>query len=154
ILEEVFEDSWAFLDDDQRKALTQLSVFEGGFSKEAAHSVAGADVIALGALERKCLVEPRGSGRFVLHPLIHDYARRRLTETQDDLLVETRRRHSEYFLGMVSRRGTVMAADQGAILDELESELPNVRAAWAHAVQAVDLDLVAETVEPIFYALA
>jgi predicted ATPase len=153
--ERVFERSWTLLGDDLRRALARLSVFDGGFDKDAAHAVAGADVTDLGVLERKSLLEACGNGRFVMHPLARENARERLARAPGDLASETRRLHSEYFLSMVRRcylegRG----AEQARMLDRVETELANLCAGWAYAVEVNDVVRIREAIEPMFYMFA
>ena len=45
VIRAAFDHSWSLLTDAQREAFTRLSVFRGGFDREAAESVAGADLI-------------------------------------------------------------------------------------------------------------
>ena len=67
---------------DEQAALAQLSVFEGGFSLDAAEGVLALDALwptdAVQALVDKSLVRVAGAGRFVLLVNVQAYAAERL----------------------------------------------------------------------------
>jgi tetratricopeptide (TPR) repeat protein len=154
-LDGVFQGSWELLDDKERTALARLSVFQGGFDRQAAQAVAEADVAMLGVLERKSLLNRSPGRRFVMHPLIHEYAGDRLASAPGALMIETRRRHVEYFLEMVPRCfAAAGGAEQGRMLDCIEADLANVRAAWTHALETKDFTRIRNALEPLFYACA
>jgi class 3 adenylate cyclase/tetratricopeptide (TPR) repeat protein len=151
----VFDGSWALLSHDQQVALARLSVFQGGFDRQAAENVAGAEISTLGALERKCLLEQRENHRFLLHPLIYEYAKRKLDFSSDAESNETRRRHARYFLDhVVQCYSDAKGANQGRMLDLIERDLANLSGAWRHAIDAGDLLRMAKAVEAIFYSLS
>jgi tetratricopeptide (TPR) repeat protein len=109
----------------------------------------------LGVLERKSLLEQATGRRFVMHALIHEYASDRLASAPGDLLTETRRRHAEYFLEMIPRCfGAAKGAEQSPMLDCIEKDFPNIRAAWTFALEAADFARIRKAVEPLFYACA
>ena len=75
--------SWDLLPPDERAALAQLSVFEGGFTLEAAEAVLGfagpsssspSALDAVSALVDKSLVRPRAKDRFDLLVTVQVYA--------------------------------------------------------------------------------
>ena len=76
----VFDGSWARLDDHQRAVLARLSVFQGGFRREAAEAVAGAAPATLAALVDGSLLHLEPGGRYQLHELLRQYAEERLWE--------------------------------------------------------------------------
>jgi predicted ATPase len=81
-LRATFDWSWELLSDAERSALAQLSVFEGGFTLEAAEGVldlrrfsAGAWAVdLLQSLVDKSFVRSLGGGRFDLLSSVQDYA--------------------------------------------------------------------------------
>lgn len=152
-LRSVFEGSWALLTREQQLGLARLSVFSSGFDSRAAQHVASISPATLSVLERKCLLERREGRRFVMHPLIHDYAAERLEIlTELDGQRQIRRRHSEYYLTLMRERfAAARGAQQGGVLDELQNELANVRVGWRHAIAAEDWSRVRECTEPLFY---
>jgi predicted ATPase len=123
--------SWELLQPDEREALAQLSVFEGGFTAEAArHVLDRPDSDALvGALVRHSLVRPEPeTGRHTLLLTIQEYARSRLDATAR---AEAAARHAAFF----ARAGAPEALDGLYRRDGLEArralalDLENLRAA-------------------------
>jgi predicted ATPase/DNA-binding CsgD family transcriptional regulator len=96
----ILDSSWRWLSERERTALSALSIFVGGFTREAAETVAGADLGVLAALAERSLIQrlpdARGGSRYQVHELIRHYA---LRQVEDDRLI--RRRHFAYFLGLV-----------------------------------------------------
>jgi predicted ATPase/transcriptional regulator with XRE-family HTH domain len=128
-----FDHSWKLLSTEEREALCQLSVFQGGFDRNAAYQVAGASLPLLASLSAKSLVRRSGSGRYDLHELIRQYALSYLRDHPHNF--ETYARHSDYYLALVRDREPFlkMAAQQDAIR-QLMDEIDNIRSAWTWAV--------------------
>jgi class 3 adenylate cyclase/tetratricopeptide (TPR) repeat protein len=154
-LDGVFQGSWDLLDDKERTALARLSAFQGGFDRQAAQAVAEADIAMLGVLERKSLLNRSPGRRFVMHPLIHEYASDRLASAPGGLMIETHRRHAGYFLEMIPRCfAAARGVEQGRMLDCIEKDLANVQAAWTHVLETKDFARIRNAIEPLFYACA
>jgi tetratricopeptide (TPR) repeat protein len=127
--------------------LRQLSVFRGGFRREAAAQVAGASLRELAGLVDKSLVSPplaassRGggieggsAGRYYLHELVHQFSADKLAALPEEQAA-TRTRHSDYFLGFLQEREAgLIGKAQRIVLDEIQAEIENVRVAWNWAV--------------------
>ena len=70
-LRAVFEYSWALLSSEERTTFLALSVFRGGFTREAAEAVAGASLRSLSTLANKSLIAPSPeTGRYAVHELL------------------------------------------------------------------------------------
>jgi predicted ATPase/transcriptional regulator with XRE-family HTH domain len=96
----VFDHSWRLLTSDERLTLMKLSVFSGGFSRQAAESVAGVNLIMLSSIVNKSLIRYNNrEERYYLHELIRQYAYEqfRLQKTQPDLINELHRQAAEWF---------------------------------------------------------
>jgi predicted ATPase len=129
-MEVVFDQSWRLLGATERAALARLAVFEGGFSAESAHVVAGASLPVLAALMDKSLLR-KEHDRLHLHPLVHQLAAARLA--QDDPEGEARHDHARHFHRWVAQlRGPVTQGDPDA-MRTLDRECSNCRAAWRWA---------------------
>ena len=70
----VFEYSWHLLGDSERDIFTYLSVFRGGFTRDAAIAVTGIGLRALTTLVNKSLISRDSDGRYHIHVLIREYA--------------------------------------------------------------------------------
>jgi predicted ATPase/transcriptional regulator with XRE-family HTH domain len=132
-LRAVVDHSWQLLQASERQALRQLSVFQGGFSREAALQVAGADLGLLANLADKSLLRRGVSKRYDLHEVIKQYAEARLREHTDEWAA-TQDRHAAYFLRFVAEREQRLAgAEQFVTMGEISAEIDNIRAAWGWA---------------------
>jgi predicted ATPase/transcriptional regulator with XRE-family HTH domain len=132
-LRAVFDHSWTLLSADERRVLSRLAVFQGGFGREAAEQVAGATLPLLQALASKSLVHRVGGGRYDLHEVVRQYALSHLVGDSQGEAV--RDRHSDFYLALLrDREAALKGAAQREAIRELTDEIGNVRAAWAWAV--------------------
>ena len=74
----------------------KLSVFRGGFTREAAEQVAGASLRTLSALVDKSLLRVDASGRYDVHELLRQYGEERLDEAPQKATV-AHDRHCAYY---------------------------------------------------------
>ncbi len=133
-LRAAFDQSWRLLTDEQRDVFQRLSVFRGGFTREAATAVARADLRLLSELVAKSLVRRPDFGRFELHELLRQYAAERLADEEAEL-VDARERHARFYVGMLTeRREALLGERMLEARDELRSELDNLRVAGELAV--------------------
>ena len=115
--------SWDMLVDTERATLARLSVFEGGFTADAAAavlSVDGVDAIAwvdgLQALIDKSLLRSDGTGRYAQLETVREYVGLQLRRegsfagSGPSYADEARRRHWRYFASLDER---VAAAERG-----------------------------------------
>lgn len=134
----VFDASWRLLSRRERSVLSGLSVFRGGFTRDAAEAVARASLRELMALAHKSLLHRTAAGRYeVGHGLLRQYAAEQLDASggADSL----RDRHTAYYgLFMHQREKDLEGRRQVAALDEIEADLQNVRAAWDWALERRD----------------
>ena len=133
------------LSERERALFRCLSVFAGGFTLEAAESVANPGEVdpvevlgLLGGLVEQSLVvaEPSAAeARYAMLEPVRQYALEMLEE--DNEAEETRRRHAEYFLSLAERAATELGGPrQVEWIERLEKENPNLRAAMSWALSA------------------
>ena len=133
---------WSYqrLSPQEKTTFTQLSVFRGGFGREAVAAVCGDElsdvesVEVLAALVAKSLVVRRDDGsphaRFRLLQLIRSFASAQLAG--QPYAAETRRRHAEYFCALVREAAPQLTGhDQRHWLAVIDRELDNIRRAIA-----------------------
>jgi predicted ATPase/DNA-binding XRE family transcriptional regulator len=142
------EHSWKLLTSDEQRALRQLAIFRGGFTRHAAASVANASLANLSALVSKSLIRHTESGRYDMHELIHQYASEQLQQDKADY-DQIQMKHSQYFANLLNERGPALkGAERPMVVSELISDLANLRQAWHWASghqQAKDLSQSADT---------
>jgi predicted ATPase/transcriptional regulator with XRE-family HTH domain len=150
-LQAVFDHSWDLLVDEERNVLMRLSVFRGGFSREAAEQIAGANMMSLVSLLDKSLIWRVASGRYDIHPLIRQYLAVRLKENAAEEQA-TCCKYSRYYLGLLkAQEAGLRSSRQKDTLLELDREIDNIRFAWSIAIENGLLDLLRESAEPLYY---
>ena len=93
----VFDQSWKLLSAGEQQALSRLSVFQGGFTRQAAEQVAGATLPVLSTLASRTLVRRSAAGRYDMHELVRQYSAARLAANRQDEW-EARQQHFDFFL--------------------------------------------------------
>lgn len=137
-LRATFDHSWGLLSEAERGVLCRLSVFQGGFDREAASCIAGADLPLLASLVSKSLVWRTEDERYDLHEVIRQFARSHLSENPEKHS-ETRDRHAKYYLRLVAvREKDIKSAAQPKAVRELSMEIDNLRAAWDWSLERGD----------------
>jgi predicted ATPase/DNA-binding CsgD family transcriptional regulator len=98
----VLDASMALLSPGQQRVLAALGVFAGGFTADAAESVAQTDLGTLAVLVERGLIfrEPTAGGRFAVHELVRSHALARLRSDGQEREEAVRRRHFDYFVGL------------------------------------------------------
>jgi len=128
-----FDHSWSLMSADERTLFRRLSVFRGGFVREAAEQVAGASLQTLAALMNKCLIQRGLSGRYQTHSLLRQYGEQKLAE-QPEEEAQTYERYCAYYTRFLQRQMELFNAGQGNIpLSEIADEQQNLQAAWRWA---------------------
>lgn len=135
-LRQVFEHSWGFLAEEERTTFKRLSVFRGGFTREAAEEVTGVSMRVLLSLLRKSLIKRNSGGRFDLHELVKQYAAEKLGETPEEEF-ETYDHHTAFYAAFLHERDHWLKGGerQQVSLQEIGEEIDNVRSAWDWAVE-------------------
>ena len=134
-LRAVFDHSWNLLTEREREVFQGLSVFRGGFTRQAAEQVASASLHELKALVDKSFLQHMPSGRYEMHELLRQYAAQKL-EGSPGVREAVHERHSAYYADVLQQ----WAADrkgrqQPAPLAWIEADSENIRAAWDWAVE-------------------
>jgi predicted ATPase/DNA-binding SARP family transcriptional activator len=138
-LRAVFERSLGLLAPRERDAAEALAVFRGSFTRAAAQAVADIALPLLASLVDKSLLATADDGRFVLHPLLAALALERLRSdsARSARLLE---RHARHHLRRLADAAGADTRDVDALIDTDE---PDLRQAWRHALDARLGDLVA-----------
>jgi len=146
----VFEHSWNLLTDAERDVFKKLSIFRGGFRKEAAHAVAGASLSVLSALVDKSLLRVAGSGRYDIHELLRQYGEEQLNLSVEEN-EQTSDRHCAYFAEfMQHRQDNLKGHGQFAALKEIEADFENIRTAWRWGLSRKNYQMLEPASESLF----
>lgn len=133
--------SYQLLSESERDLFHQLSVFAGGWTLEAAEAVAddGSVLDLLSRLVNKSLVvvdfHARGETRYHLPEVVHEYSRKRLSESGKQALVEAR--HFDFFFDLATLAEVgFKGSDHQAWLKRLDIEGANLRAALGYGISS------------------
>ncbi|MFC4455326.1 AfsR/SARP family transcriptional regulator [Deinococcus sonorensis] len=130
-LRTVFEYSWRRLTLQEQRALAGLSVFRGGFTREAAREVVGVSIQRLSRLVDTSLLQMDPSGRFDRHPLVYQYTQEKLEASGD--AEHFRTRHATYFVQLAAESHPHLTApSEDRWLDMLDQEQQNFSVALEH----------------------
>ena len=128
----VFDYSWNLLDEREQAVFAALSVFRGGFTREAAQTVTGTGLRQLMALTNKSLIHRTPEGRYEVHELLRQYAEEELARSgyEDGI----RDRHCAYYASVLQNWAQALKGNQRMVaIPALEADIENARAAWEWA---------------------
>jgi DNA-binding SARP family transcriptional activator/predicted ATPase/Flp pilus assembly protein TadD len=149
----VFDQSWKMLSNEEQRVLARLSIFRGGFQRQAAEKAAGAALPVLSSLVIRSLIRRTASGRYDLHELIRQYAAVKLAEDPQEL-DSTQERHSLYYLSFLEEQGVrLQSHQQKEAVAELTGDIDNIRAAWDWAVVNQNINSLVQTSEYLWWLL-
>jgi predicted ATPase len=135
--------SWSLLTARERTVMQALSVFRGGFTREAAQAVTDASLRELMSLVGKSQLQRtaapsatfRTGGRYEVHGLLRQYAAEKPSQTPA-AGEAARDRHSAYYaVALQQWAEDLKGSRQRTALAEMEVEIENARAAWDWAVE-------------------
>jgi predicted ATPase/DNA-binding XRE family transcriptional regulator len=129
--------SWGLLGKAEQIFMRQLSVFAGGWTRDSAQAVCKGNALDLtSALVKKSLImvqhESSGGTRYRFHEIVHQYARERLVDSDEE--ENTRVRHLKYFLQLSEQAESALRGPAQIEWNaHLNNEHDNIRAAlkWA-----------------------
>jgi predicted ATPase/DNA-binding SARP family transcriptional activator/Flp pilus assembly protein TadD len=133
-LRAAFNHSWRLLNQHERTVFARLSVFSGGFSREAAQAVSGASLPDLQTLVNKSLLFRNSAGRCEVHELLRQFAAEQLRQAEEDDH-KAHDRHSAYFCAFLQKHSEDWyTSRQLEALASVTQEADNIRQAWQWAL--------------------
>jgi tetratricopeptide (TPR) repeat protein len=143
----VFDTVWPRLSDLEQAAFMKLTIFRGGFSREAAQAVSDVDLRTLVGLVDKSLVRVDADGRYTLHEMAHQYSSEKLS-TCPQTTKNTSNRHCDFYAAYLKKHLEQIAVDdQRKVLREMD----NLRAAWHWALDNLRLTALQAMVESLYW---
>lgn len=148
-LRAVFDSSWNLLNESERDVFMKLSVFQGGFSRQAAQEITDASLRDLMALSNRSLLHRDPNGRYHTQRLLQQYAAEQLSQSPEaHFLVHDQ--HAAYYADLLQTHNRQMkGSDQQAALAEMEQEQDNLRAAWEWALGQGQAELLHQMVDAL-----
>jgi predicted ATPase/class 3 adenylate cyclase len=136
----VFDYSWNLLSPEEREAFAALSVFRGGFTREAAQAVADASLRGLASLVNKSLVTPTADkSRYTIHELLRQYAETEL-QTDEQRYEEIQDRHARFYAEAKGDYKLFFTGSQPEFLEGADEDLENLRVAWRRSLSSGDAE--------------
>jgi predicted ATPase/Tfp pilus assembly protein PilF len=142
-----FEHSWKLLTEKEQEVLRKLSVFVGGFRREAAAEVAGATLPILASLVDKSLLRVSENGRYDRHVLLYGYVKEKAVKYSEDYEL-SQSKHLNYYFRIVSELRSKRDKTSFGIVDE---ELQNIQAATHWAVDTTNSKIIYQISELVVY---
>jgi predicted ATPase/DNA-binding XRE family transcriptional regulator len=147
----VLDHSWNLLSIEEQRVMMRLSVFRGGFTRQAAEQVAGATLEVLARLIDKSLLRRTQTGRYELHELVRQFAAAQLKDGSSDEH-SFRQSHSSYYLDLLAdSEPRLQSGHQPETLNELSTEIDNIRLAWDWAIAQGQLERMCKMSAPLRY---
>ena len=132
----VFDTSWQRLNQAEQKVFAQLSIFRGGFTREAVKDITGASLRTLATLVNKSLLRyRRNQDRYEIHELLHQYVAEKLAKDPAQEIAICDRRCAFYCARLGRREADLKGPHRQEALAEIEPDLENARLAWQWAVE-------------------
>jgi tetratricopeptide (TPR) repeat protein len=128
--------------------LSQLSVFRGGCTRQAAQEVTGASLKVLAALANKSLLPySKENGRYRIHELLRQYAAEKLAR-DPAREATTRDRHSAHYCALLQEQEAhLKGLQQQAALAAIQADIDNAMAAWHWAAEQGHVARLAQAIE-------
>jgi len=134
----VFHAFWEQLSAEERLLLARLSVFRGTVTQEAARKVADASAFFLGGLVSRGLLQRALPKGFRSHSMHRKFVYDRLHEDAEEFRT-THIRHRDYYLAFLKQmEHQIRDNPQVNLLDDIEFEIHNIRAALAFSIEEKD----------------
>ena len=129
--------SWSLLTEPEQVFLSQLSVFAGGWTLDAAHTVCDGNVLDMtGALVKKSLMvvdqKTDHETRYRFHEIVHQYTHQKLVESMNEESLRTQ--HLNYFFQLTEQAEIALRGPEQVVWEtRLYDERDNIRSAleWA-----------------------
>lgn len=152
-LHAVFDYTWKLLDPREQTLLAQISIFRGGFTRQAAEAALNDPTSGLYNLQHHALLNRSETGRFRMHSLLRQLAREKLSSpNMINIAEQALNRHSIYFADFMQSFQDDL--QRGASQEAIQTILPeqaNLRAAWQHAVQTGQWQIIARCLDSAHY---
>jgi DNA-binding SARP family transcriptional activator len=138
----VFDYSWKMLKKIEGELFCQLSIFRGGFTREAAEKVVGLSLRQLVGFVNRSLLNRTPENRFEIHELLRQYGFEKLQANPVNIQI-LKTRYAEYYCHKMGAWNEDMkTGNQYQAMVAINADFENIRHAWEIAVDFERLDLI------------
>lgn len=145
----VFDYSWQQMSEAEQEIFMKMSVFRGGFTRDAAQKVTKTTLRQLMSMGNKSLIlRDNENGRYQIHELLRQYAHEHLVNSAqtDSVLAE----HEAYYLELLATQSSALkGTNQINTLNTIETDFDNFMLAWQHALTTRDVERINNAIEPL-----
>ncbi len=146
----VFDYSWNLLSEEERLICAGLSIFQGGFRREAAEQAMGATLPVLSSLIAKSWLHRGPPGRYQMHELLRQYAYTGLGEVPGAAAL-AQDRHADYYADFVQRREErLRGKEQLSAIEEITADIDNVRQAWRWSIEQKKIETIDRLIDGLW----
>src|SRR5262249_4745372 len=125
-------------------------IFRGGFTDQAAETVASASVRNLRQLANRALIQVSPDGRHDIHELLRQFGAEKLAASGNEASTQTR--HTAYFADfMAERKQDICTNRQLEALELIDPEFENVRSAWLYVVNKQEWDQLPKFLHSLWF---
>lgn len=137
-IQAIFEQTWEQLDPAGQNVFKRLSIFQGGFQRDAAIKLAKANPVVLANLVDQSLLQLDQNNRYQLHALLRQYAAEKLAQDREEQ-AQLEAKHAAYYINfLLVRRKDSAANREQQVMTDVRREIDNVRLAWSWAIEQAD----------------
>ena len=150
-LHSVMQYSWMLLDEEEKRDLQYLSVFRGGFERDAARQC-NISLQTLNSLTDKSLLKRSPeTGRYEIQGMLRRFAGDKLAERPSDQTIACQQQSTYYLQFLQARETHLLGERQQTALREIDLEIANIRASWQWAVSQKDRPGIAAGLEALYH---
>jgi predicted ATPase/tetratricopeptide (TPR) repeat protein len=140
-LRAVFDHSWQLLSEEERQILCHLSIFCTSFTAHAAYQICAATPLILTTFLDKSLLHHR-EDRYEMLDTFRQYALSKLVAISEEY-ASTKAIYCDYYVDLCMRKHLELnTSDQRQAIDEMITEVENIRTAWIWMVESDSWDMV------------
>ncbi|MCC6457478.1 MAG: tetratricopeptide repeat protein [Caldilineaceae bacterium] len=143
----VFAHSRHMLTPTEQEVFKRLSIFRGGFRREAAEVVVGATLSVLNSLVSRSLLRWETAGRYAVHELLRQYADEILSASAEEKTAICDQHCAYYTDFLYKRLPDLIGGKQLEALVVIEAEIENIRVAWHYAVEQRKIEEIGRAVQ-------
>jgi predicted ATPase/DNA-binding NarL/FixJ family response regulator len=147
-IDAIFNQSMNMLSEAEISVFEKLSIFRGGFTRDAAITVAGSNLPTLSSLTDRSLIRVAGNGRYRIHELVRQFGADQLAQNESHLSA-VQNLHCNYYMEFLAKRHvTLTVKNQVETAHEIEAESENLRTAWQYAIDNTLAPQIASAATP------
>jgi len=145
----IFEHTCSMLNQAEYQALVWMSLFEGGFTPQAARHVGMLSIQTLEKLVDKALLHRNAKNRYKIHSLLKQFISPKRQELEGEATVK--QRYFVFFLKLLAQQESHFLGKAVAkAMQTVQDELANIRIAWHLAIESSAFELLLSSSESLF----